>query len=745
MTSGSLLLALSLSLAGLQQQVPSPQAQGAIIWGQVRSERTGAPLSGALVEVRPPGGLTVLSAATDTNGVYVLRGVPHGRQLVRAMHIDHAPHEIEILVVADRQIYDFDLELRPVRLPVVNARAERGVPQLRDTVAMSAPEFSAANARAIDGSPGVAELGLAEAAREVPGFEPVDPSDVLFVRGSAADLKLVLLNGAPVYAPYHIGGLIHTLDVDVLRSATLYLGGAPARYDGGLSYVMDLETRSGRRSGPHARLGSDLLAANAQVEGPIGPRISYMAAGRAVHGYGTDAFFVGHLPYGYADGLGRVDVAIGDSAALSLSGFWNRESVVLDSIMDREQVADWGNRAGSVRYRTTYHGTDALVTVATGTFTTGLPLGGVRPLMTSGISERSRATADFERALGPGRVFFGISHDRLGFEYRAETRSPPEDSLLVRSRADGSISGAYVDGTVNVLNRVRLRAGLRADHFSLHPGVRLAPRLAATLLLNNRATLTLAGGQYRQYVRHPGRGLVFLGSPMPDSATEPPLTVAEATHFIISLGQDLGEDVRLGLEGYYKLFDGLPSTQDGTAEASGVDVWVRRSEGRFRGWLSYSLGWVWSMRDAKPRPIQSFAGRQLVSTGISGPVLGGGEFDVRVSYGAGLPYTAIPESEASSPVFTVSYRERPQFGEVPGPPDSPTDPDQPYLRVDAELQRTWRARVGSFEFDITPYVKVLNALNRRDALFYRFDRDAGAAEPLAGLPVLPLVGMQWSF
>jgi len=576
-------LALASGLAGLQPQPLLAQAPSAIVWGQVRSEKTGAPLAGALVELRAPGGITVLSAATDSNGVYVLRGVPHGRQLVRAMHIDHAPHEIEILVVADRQIYDFDLELRPVRLPVVNAEAGRGVPQLRDTLAMTAPDFGAANARAIDASPGMAELGLAEAAREVPGFEPVDPSDVLFVRGSAADLKLVLLNGAPVYAPYHIGGLIHTLDVDVLSSAALYLGGAPARYDGGLSYVMDLETRSGRRGAPHARVGSDLLAANAMAEGPIGSRASYLVAGRAVHGYGTDAFFVGRLPYGYTDGLARVDLAIGDSAALSVSGFWNRESVVLDSVMGREQMADWGNDAASVRYRTTYHGTDALITVARGTFTTGLPLGGVRLLMTSGISERERATADFERPVGPGRVYFGVSHDQLGFEYRAETRSLGGDSLLLRSRADGAVSGAYVDGTVTLLNRVRIRGGLRADHFSLQPGVLLAPRVAATLLLNDRASLTLAGGQYRQYVRQPGRGLVFLGAPVPDSAGEPPLTVAEATHLIASLGQDLGENVRLGLEGYYKVFQGLPSTQDGTAQASGVDIWLRRSEGQLRG------------------------------------------------------------------------------------------------------------------------------------------------------------------
>jgi hypothetical protein len=47
---------------------------------------------------------------------------------------------------------------------------------------------------------------------------------------------------------------------------------------------------------------------------------------------------------------------------------------------------------------------------------------------------------------------------------------------------------------------------------------------------------------------------------------------------------------------------------------------------------------------------------------------------------------------------------------------------------------------------ITPYLKVLNALDRRDALFYRADGAAGEApRALATLPILPVVGVQWKF
>ena len=62
-------------------------------------------------------------------------------------------------------------------------------------------------------------------------------------RGAAADLKLVLLDGAPVYAPFHLNGLLDAFTDGVLEDASLYIGGTPARYDGGLSYVLDLDVR----------------------------------------------------------------------------------------------------------------------------------------------------------------------------------------------------------------------------------------------------------------------------------------------------------------------------------------------------------------------------------------------------------------------------------------------------------------------------------------------------------------------
>jgi hypothetical protein len=741
-----LLLLASSAVPSWAQQVARtsavPAGSGATVWGQVRSEHTGAPLPHATVEVVARG-LGPLAAATDTNGVYVLRDVPPGRRLLRVTHIDHAPHEVEVLVAAEKSHpIDFDLEFRPVRLPAMMAEGVRGMLPGLDTVSLARPDLGPAAARVLESSPGVAELGLAEAARDIQGHEPVDPSDVLYVRGGATDLKLVLLDGVPVYAPFHVGGLIQPLDADVLRSATLWVGGAPARYDGGLSYVMDLETRSARRRARHGRFALDMLSGSALLEGPVGGRAGILTSARVVHGKGTQTWDASTFPYAYGDALSRLDVSLSPVHLLTVTGFWNRERVHLDSVYGVRQQAEWGNRAVSLRYHGTIGESAVAGTAALGRFRTVLPLSGIRPLQTEGTASRTRLALDVERAAGGARFFWGGSFDRIDFEYRAFPQEGGREHPLVASTAQGDVAGLYAETAFSLMPRLRIRGGVRTDLFSEAPSLRVTPRLSATLLLTDRAAITLMGGQYRQYIRTPGRSLVFLGTD-----PGPRLTVAEGSHLVLALAQDLGEGIRLGLEGFFKEFSGLHASPSTTTEASGVDLWVRRTGGSLQGWLGYSLAWVWAVEADTPRPSQAFSGRQLVSAGLTGPVFGQGRFDVRVSYGAGLPYTAVPEPPlATASGAAAAFRPAAaQLSSAPEVPVLPSEPREPHVRIDAEVSRPFPGRVGDFEFEFTPYLKVLNALNRRDAIFYHYNRDAGRTEPLAGLPIMPVFGAEWRF
>ncbi|MDH5588819.1 MAG: hypothetical protein OEZ37_02110, partial [Gemmatimonadota bacterium] len=69
-----------------------------------------------------------------------------------------------------------------------------------------------------------------------------------------------------------------------------------------------------------------------------------------------------------------------------------------------------------------------------------------------------------------------------------------------------------------------------------------------------------------------------------------------------------------------------------------------------------------------------------------------------------------------------------------------------FMRLDLEVRAHFSHRRERGEWRIEPYVRVLNALSRRDALFYTFQpwRDP-EARPLAERSLLPVVGVTWVF
>jgi hypothetical protein len=746
----AMLLALALALA--TSVGPGAAAPAGVVRGQVRSESTGAPLALAVVEVLELA--TPIRVITDSVGEYVLRRVPAGRHIIRATHFDHAPFEVEVLVPpgGDMSI-DLSLALRPVALPAVLARAR--VRDAVDTGTASASDLSAASMRLLGSSPGVAELGLAQAARGVPGgSQAPDPSEILYVRGGAADLKLVLLDGAPVYAPFHVGGLLTPFDADVIRSATLYLGGAPARYDGGLSYVLDMRTRSPRRDATHTTGAVDMLSAQAVVDGPLPGPVDYMVAVRGVHDFAALPMLDRPFPYSYGDGLARMDVDLGGGRSLRATGFYNREAVRLDTDgAVAGSSAHWGNSAASVHYHGQIAGADGEIMAAVGEFDAVLPVGGVRPMLADGTSRRMRVAADFSESAGGAQLYWGASYDRLSLDYFGWALSHP-DSLVMNTDAGGNALGAYVDAGVQPLHRLRLRGGTRVDFFAGETAPRVGPRLSATWVVGPHSLITLAAGQYHQYLRATETAVVSAGGE-PSAQKIPPLSVAQASHVVLSLDQEVAEGMRVGIEGYLKSFRGIPSSDGaapGPARASGVDLWLRRGTGRVTGWLGYSLAWV-SAPEGALDATELFSGRQTVSTGVSTPMVGGSHLDVRVSYGSGMPFTAVPQPDRPPPAEPTTSGGHAAIGDLaPLPTPAPVStasapgPDDPYVRVDAQLARSFSGAYRGVAFELTPYLRVLNALDSRDALFYQLDRTQnGKLQAVAALPVLPILGFSWRF
>ncbi len=758
---GSVCALLALAVAsGMGSGLPAPIAAQAVgsesrgaspdratLTGTVRS-RFGdgiRSLPSAVVEVVGAGVSETLTA--DEVGRYRLTGLPAGPVRIRASHPGHDAVRLVVMLAAGSTLHvDLELLATPLELGSVDVRAaeERtGTIPDADPADPRDGEFLVLR-EIMESGTGASETSVSDAVRALPGRDPADPTDVLFMRGSSTELKLVLLDGVPVVTPYQVAGLVRGLDASVLSSARFHRGGAPARYDGGLTHILDLRTRTARRDRLRVSGSVDLLASALTAEVPLGRHAGVIASGRHLNGLGQPAVD-GSRPYGYTDGLVSLDVQPAEGHRIRATGFWNAESVRLD-YRDHPAPAEWGNAAASAAWSAEVRGAALSASVGASRYQARLPL---RPAPTESDSVPSdilasastrRVRAVVEAAWGdPERSFrAGVSVESLGTEVAADVVDEATGSRLQGHRA---VAGAFAETRRTIADGVSVRAGLRGDLFQGN-AAQLSPRFSLSWVAGPSALVTLAAGRYHQMTQSLSTGFVHQGG-APPQATAELLPLARADHVVLTLQQRFGDGLGIDLDGYWKRFEGTGGRQDPPILNSGVDVRVRGGAERARLWLGYGLSWFWTPDGTQPI-AGTFAGRHLLTAGLSGAVAGPVHAEATFAYGAGLPSTGVPLGSSESAALagpgleTLSAMPADHLRDVP-------PPDFSFLRIDLEVYASFEPEWMGHRWQLRPYVRLLNPLDRRDALFYAYGAADGALVPLARRPVLPVAGIAFSY
>lgn len=89
------------------------------------------------------------------------------------------------------------------------------------------------------------------------------------VRGGGSDQNAFYLNKIPIYNTSHLFGFFPAFNSDIIRDFSIYKGYIPAQYGGRLSSVFDIATRQGNFKHFTAHGGISPITANIVVEGPI--------------------------------------------------------------------------------------------------------------------------------------------------------------------------------------------------------------------------------------------------------------------------------------------------------------------------------------------------------------------------------------------------------------------------------------------------------------------------------------------
>jgi len=159
----------------------------------------------------------------------------------------------------------------------------------------------------------------------LPGVSSVnDVSNQLYIQGGNFDEVLISLDDAPIYNPYHLGGIFSSVNSDIIQKEELFFSNYPISMGGYLSGALNLHTKTGNneRLKPSATLG--LVSSRGYFEGPIDDATFIVSARR------TYLDFIGDIlkedfPYYFYDFYGKCSLPLDANNHLSFSTLYTKD------------------------------------------------------------------------------------------------------------------------------------------------------------------------------------------------------------------------------------------------------------------------------------------------------------------------------------------------------------------------------------------------------------------------------------
>ncbi len=310
--------------------------------GYIRNQKTGEPISGA--SIYDPD--TKNGAVTDQNGFYSLM-LPGGRQTLFVKGLGMTPTRRRVILYASGKL-NIELHQLENMLKQVDISAEK-VANVKSTD-MGVTKLDIKSIKQIPTAFG--EADVLRVVLTLPGVQSVGEASTGFnVRGGSADQNLILLNDATIYNPSHFFGFFSAFDPDVVNSIELYKSSIPEKYGGRLSSVLDVSDREGDKKKFSGSAGIGLITSRFSIEGPIEKdKTSFIFGARTTY----SNWLLSALPQEYRNSSASFyDFTLGISHKIDennniyINGYFSNDAFKLNS----DTSYGYSNRNGNIKWK----------------------------------------------------------------------------------------------------------------------------------------------------------------------------------------------------------------------------------------------------------------------------------------------------------------------------------------------------------------------------------------------------------
>jgi hypothetical protein len=762
-------------------------SQDNTIRGFIYDKSNGEPMSFEKIKVLKLDSSIVAGAVTDLNGFFSIPKMEKGNFLLKVENFKYEIAIQKVEIKEGKKIYDikFELikkdivkELDEVKVSAENKtkRTEVEISKLKlDKASIERiPSYGAENdiVGAFSVTPGVVTTG--------------DQGGQLYVRGGTPIQNKVLLDGMTIYNPFHSIGFFSIFETELVKNVDIYTGGFESKYGGRISSVMDITYRDGNRQEFGGKVSASPFLAKLVLEGPIGkksqdgsPRAgSYIfSAKHSLLDYTSKSLYPrindgNGLPFNFTDLYGKVTFTADGGSKFSAFAFHNQDSV-------NYSVADlnWDASGGGINF----------LMVPSGS-----------PIFIRGHVNGSNFQTTFaETALEPR--FSKIGGFDLGFDFSVFLKNESEmnygfnlsgfnTQFVTYNEAKRKIEannftteiGTYFNYR-KVTNRWVIQAGLRVQVYASLNTVSPEPRLGLKYNANENLRFKFSGGRFSQNFTSASsdKDVVNLFNGLlsaPTNVQEQFINEFQqmkdtknglqyAWHAILGFEYDLGKNVSVNIEGYYKYFSQLSNINQNklyedvaqfeqiddvfkkdfileSGQSYGVDFLVKYSKDRLFLWGVYSLGkntrW-----DGFQEYFPVFDRRHNIN--LVGSYLFGNkkdyELNIRWNLGSGLPFTpnaGFYQGESFQGGVTTDYvtNNPSSTSTLLGSFNSQRLPA--YHRLDITFKK-------QFKFKNKTSMELIASITNvygRNNIFY-VNRVTG--EEIYQFPILPSFGMSYKF
>lgn len=591
--------------------------------GYVVSSRTGETIIGVNVTVRG----TEKGSATDGNGYFVIPGLETGTHTLDLSHVAFERKSMQVrvtgksLILPEIALIPKVIEMQGVS--IVTEKAELADLEIETGHRAVTPE-------AIRRIP-TARSDVFRAVKYLPGVQAIDPVSPLYsVRGSETGENLILLDGVPVYNPYHFVSASGLFNIYAVKNVELMVGGFGAEYGGRNSSVLYITTREGNNERLHGEISPSTTSTNAVIDFPACKNVTVMLSGRWYYDIFT-RFLLDAPSYFYDTNL-SLTWKMNARNRLTLRWFYSRDHVdfksetyfnylaatfdtdLLDDY-DFNYITKWRNQAVSLMMKTILNPRVYWETrLSSSVFTAGnLSLidyqyttdegRDIKLYMETDIRGRIRdlglkSKLDINIS-GWNELKFGVEWNRYHFENDVLLNGYSEGKILQTP----DLLAGFIEDKISI-GGVSLRPGLRMSRFGAQKDWNGEIRINAACHLGDRVRLKAAHGVYLQHIvsinTQEYELSQFLDTCYPLEMSPP----SQSRQSIAGIEADITRDIRLSVDLYYKdivrtyAYDYNAGTMEagsfmkklraGQGESYGLELLVRGRLGKLSGWISYS-------------------------------------------------------------------------------------------------------------------------------------------------------------